>query len=55
MWTWSLNWGEITPRIPVGTCPTMLADLDRIGAEATVFAVLSVQHNDCPWEDATTE
>jgi hypothetical protein len=47
MWTWSLNWGEITPRILVGTCPMTTADLDRIGAEAGVSAVLSVQHDDC--------
>jgi hypothetical protein len=47
MWTWSLNWGEITPRILVGTCPMTTADLDRIGAEAGVSAVLSLQHDDC--------
>jgi hypothetical protein len=47
MWTWSLNWGEITPKILVGTCPMTTADLDRIGAEANVSAVLSVQHDDC--------
>jgi hypothetical protein len=47
MWTWSLNWGEITPRILVGTCPMTTADLDRIGAEACVSAVISVQHDDC--------
>ena len=47
MWTWSLNWGEITPRILIGTCPMTTADLDRIGAEAGVSAVLSVQHEDC--------
>jgi hypothetical protein len=47
MWTWSLNWGEMTPRILVGTCPMTTADLDRIGAEAGVSAVLSVQHDDC--------
>jgi hypothetical protein len=47
MWTWSLNWGEITPRILIGTCPMTTADLERIGAEAGVSAVLSVQHDDC--------
>jgi hypothetical protein len=47
MWTWSLNWGEITTRILVGTCPMTTADLDRIGAETGVTAVLSVQHDDC--------
>jgi hypothetical protein len=47
MWTWSLNWGEINPRILVGTCPMTTADLDRIDAEAGVSAVLSVQHDHC--------
>jgi hypothetical protein len=47
MWTWSLNWGEITPSILIGTCPMTTADLDRIGAEAGVSAVLSVQHEEC--------
>jgi hypothetical protein len=47
MWTWSLNWDEITPRILVGTCPMTTVDLDRIGAEAGVSAVLSVQHDHC--------
>lgn len=47
MWTWSLNWGEITPRIVVGTCPMTAADLQRIHAEAGVSAVLSLQHDDC--------
>jgi len=47
MWTWSLNWGEITPRIVIGTCPMMASDLGQIKAEAKVSAVLSLQHNDC--------
>jgi hypothetical protein len=47
MWAWSLNWGEITPRILIGTCPMTTADLDRIGAESGVSAVLSVRHDDC--------
>ncbi len=46
MWTWSLNWGEITPRILVGTCPKMPADLGQIRA-ADVSAVLSLQHDEC--------
>ncbi len=46
MWTWSLNWGEITPRILIGTCPMTPADLDRIRAGADVSALLSLQHND---------
>jgi hypothetical protein len=47
MWTWSLNWGEITPRLLVGTCPMTPADLERIGERTGVSAVLSVQHDDC--------
>jgi hypothetical protein len=47
MWTWSLNWVEITPRILVGTCPMTTADLERIVAETGASAVLSVQHDDC--------
>jgi hypothetical protein len=47
MWTWSLNWGEITPRIVVGSCPLTPGDLERIAAEAKVSAVLSLQHDAC--------
>lgn len=47
MWIWSLNWGEITPGILIGTCPMRPADLGRIRAETGVSAVLSVQHDDC--------
>lgn len=47
MWTWSLNWGEITPRILIGTCPMVPADLERIAVATSVSAVLSVQHDDC--------
>jgi len=39
MWTWSLNWGEITPRILVGTCPMTTADLERIGVAALRRAI----------------
>ncbi len=46
MWTWSLNWGEITPRLVIGTCPMTPADLQRIGGEAGVSALLS-QHDAC--------
>jgi hypothetical protein len=46
-WNWSLNWGEITPRIVIGTCPITPGDLGRIKAEASASAVLSLQHNDC--------
>jgi hypothetical protein len=47
MWTWSLNWGEISPHIVVGTCPMTPADLGRIQAGAGVSAVLSLQHDEC--------
>jgi atypical dual specificity phosphatase len=47
MWTWSLNWGEISPTIVVGTCPMTPHDLERIRDEAGVSAVLSLQHDDC--------
>ncbi|MEW6440187.1 MAG: dual specificity protein phosphatase family protein [bacterium] len=47
MWTWSLNWGDVTPRIVVGTCPMQPGDLRRIRSEAAVSAVLSLQHDDC--------
>jgi atypical dual specificity phosphatase len=47
MWTWSLNWGEITPTLVVGTCPMTPLDLERIRDEARVSAVMSLQHDDC--------
>jgi len=47
MWTWSLNWGEITPTIIVGTCPMDARDIARIRDEAKASAVLSLQHDDC--------
>jgi hypothetical protein len=47
MWTWSLNWGQITPEIVIGTCPMGPDDLERIHAEAQVSGVLSLQHNEC--------
>jgi hypothetical protein len=47
MWTWSLNWGEISPHIVVGTCPMKPADLARIQAGAGVSALLSLQHAEC--------
>jgi len=47
MWKWSLNWGEITPTILVGTCPMTPDDLDRIRESAGVSSVLSLQHDDC--------
>lgn len=47
MWTWSLNWGQITDHIVIGTCPMTLDDLIRIHSEAGVSGVLSLQHDDC--------
>lgn len=47
MWTWSLNWGQITANIVIGTCPMSLDDLRRIHSEAGVSGVLSLQHDDC--------
>ncbi len=47
MWTWSLNWGEVTPHIVVGTCPMKTTDIDRLHGEARVSALLSLQHDDC--------
>ena len=47
MWTWSLNWGEVTPHLVVGTCPMTTLDLNRLRDEAEVSAVLSLQHDDC--------
>jgi atypical dual specificity phosphatase len=47
MWTWSLNWNEITPQIVVGTCPMTADDLSRIERETGASAVMSVQHDEC--------
>jgi hypothetical protein len=47
MWTWSLNWGQITDRIVIGTCPVTPGDLRRIHIEAGATGVLSLQHDDC--------
>ena len=47
MWTWSLNWGEVTDSIFVGTCPMTPEDLRRIRDEAAATAVPSLQHDDC--------
>jgi hypothetical protein len=46
-WTWSLNWGQITDYIVIGTCPMAPDDLRRIQSEAEVSGVLSLQHDDC--------
>jgi len=47
MWTWSLNWAEITPTILIGACPMAPADVERIHREGGCAALLSVQHDDC--------
>ena len=47
MWTWSLNWGNISSRIVVGTSPMTGDDLKQIHAQAGVSAALSLQHDDC--------
>lgn len=47
MWTWSLNWGQITDNIVIGTCPMAPEDLERIHSGTGVSAVLSLQHDDC--------
>ena len=47
MWTWTLNWGDITPDIVVGSCPMTPDDVRRIRRETGASALLSLQHNDC--------
>lgn len=47
MWVWSLNWGKVTPRLLIGTCPMTPHDVKRIGEEAVVSAMLSLQHDAC--------
>ncbi len=47
MWTWSLNWGEVTPHLIIGACPMRPGDLRQIHARAEVSGVLSLQHDDC--------
>jgi hypothetical protein len=46
-WTWSLNWGVITPDLIVGTCPMVPRDLGRVKEALGVSAVLSLQHDEC--------
>ena len=46
-WTWSLNWGVITPELIVGTCPQEPADLEEIKTSTEVSAVMSLQHDEC--------
>lgn len=47
MWTWSLNWGDITPHIVIGTCPMTPDDVVRISEKTGVSALFSLQHDDC--------
>lgn len=47
MWSWSLNWAEITSGIVVGTCPRSPDDLERVHRGTGVSAVLSLQHDEC--------
>jgi atypical dual specificity phosphatase len=47
MWTWTLNWGEITPQLVIGSCPMTPADLERIRDGTGAGALLSLQHDDC--------
>jgi atypical dual specificity phosphatase len=46
-WTWTLNWGVITPELIVGTCPREPADLNEIMVSTGVTAVMSLQHDEC--------
>ena len=47
MWSWVLNWGQITPEILIGTCPMTTDDLERIHVETGVTGILSLQHDEC--------
>lgn len=47
MWSWSLNWHDITPQLVIGTCPMRPDDVARIRTGAQVDGILSVQHDDC--------
>jgi len=47
IWKWSLNWGEITPDIIVGSCPMTPDDIVRLRRQAGVSAMLSLQHDEC--------
>jgi hypothetical protein len=46
-WTWSLNWGEVTPDIVIGSCPMTPADVATLARETRASALLSLQHDDC--------
>ena len=47
MWTWSLDWGEVSPTLLVGSCPMRSVDLIRIRRQSDATAILSLQHDDC--------
>jgi predicted protein tyrosine phosphatase len=47
VWTWSLNWGDVSPRLVIGTCPMTSRDVKRIRDEAGVSAMFSLQHDAC--------
>jgi len=44
---WPLNWNVVRHDLVVGSCPRTPSDLDALGVETRVSAVLSVQHDDC--------
>jgi atypical dual specificity phosphatase len=46
-WSWRLNWSVIRHDLVIGSCPRSPPDLDRIRAESSVSAILSVQHDEC--------
>ena len=47
MWSWSLNWGRVSPEMLIGSCPMTPADLSRIQSGTGVSAILSLQHDAC--------
>lgn len=47
MWTWSLTWGEITPRMLIGSCPMRPEHLVRIHEDTGISALFSLQHEEC--------
>jgi predicted protein tyrosine phosphatase len=47
MWTWTLNWGEVREDLVIGSCPTTVADIDRIQESTRATAILSVQTDEC--------
>jgi hypothetical protein len=47
MWSWSLDWAEVSTKLLVGSCPMRPADVRRIHRESGASAMLSLQHDDC--------